>query len=146
MNKQILIKNIKHIIKNVVKENLQMNNPEDAKLEIIRGLKTLYQSVKHEYELSLPEFANIVISQLIKYQDGNLNETKPAPAPAPNTPGAPVITPDKPKQRPGVRRPLTPPKTAPETKPKAKSISESEDNILNKIENRFKKLKNNAKK
>lgn len=141
MNKKILINNIRKIIK----EN--METEDNSMVTIKRGLIKLFDNVRYQYGLNLNDFANACTTILAKYITNNVNENQPKPTPKPSTPGLPTIAPGKPTTKPGPRRPLTPPKTAPQTRPKAKNnISESENNILNKIESRFKKLKNNVKK
>ena len=82
MNK-VKISDIKKIIKSVIKENLE-TEPNDVKTEIKNGIKGLFSSLKDEYKLSFPEFANIVCFMLSKYQDGKMNENNPKPAPAPS--------------------------------------------------------------
>lgn len=138
MNKN-LIQNIKNIIKQVVKENLEMPeepNPAESEQRIKDGLKSLASEVKSEYGTTINQFANLTVSLLSKYVDNNVNENNPKPAPAPSPSPGPGIAPGKPTQRPGPRRPLTPPHTTPSEKPKAGS----EQSIVNKIEDRFKSL------
>lgn len=138
MNKK-LVKNIKTIINQVVKENLEAAaEPNDIKKEVETGLKGLLKSLKDEYGITTAEFANITVALLAKYTTDHMNENnpKPAPAPSPGTSPSPGIAPGKPAQRPGPRRPLTPPHTTPSEKPKAGS----EQRIVAKIEDRFKSL------
>ena len=134
MNK-VKISDIKKIIKSVIKENLE-TEPNDVKTEIKNGIKGLFSSLKDEYKLSFPEFANIVCFMLSKYQDGKMNENNPKPAPAPSPGPGPSTLPGKPAPNPGPRRPLVPPHTIPNPTKKPKA-----EGMLEKITQRYKKLK-----
>ena len=114
MNKKILINNIKKIIEKNLKEN--METEDNSMVTIKRGLVKLFDDVRHQYGLNLNDFANACTTILAKYITNNVNENQPKPSPS--TPGAPVITPDKPKNpiKPGKREPLLPPGVTPSKK------------------------------
>ncbi len=141
MDKKSLALNIKNIIKQVIKENYETPdepNPVESEQRIKDGLKALASEVKAEYGTSINQFANLTVSILSKYVDNNMNENNPAPAPKPSPAPGPGIAPGKPKEKEGPREPLFPPDDNPDTKPKAKL---KESDIINKIEQRFNKLK-----
>lgn len=135
MNKK-LSNSIKRIIKQVIQENLAEPEENNIKDEVILKIKTSFKELQQEHKITLSEFANIVVSMLAKYTTDHMNENNPKPTPTPSPNPGPGIAPGKPAQRPGPRRPLTPPHTTPSKKPKANS----EQQILSKIENRFKSL------
>lgn len=137
MNKKLLINNIKHIINQVVKENLEAA-PNDIKQEVKVGLKGLFESLKDEFGITFAEFANISCALLAKYTSDHMNENNPKPAPTPSPKPGPSTLPGKPAPRPGPREPLFPPDDNPDTKPKAKL---KESDIIKKIEQRFNTLK-----
>lgn len=78
----------------------------------------------------------------MKADEEDLQENSPSPSKPQTEPGTitrPKVTPG---EKPKIRRPLTPGKDAPDTRPKAEGINENEQEIVDKIAQRFDKLKN----
>lgn len=77
----------------------------------------------------------------MKADEEDLQENSPSPSKPQTEPGTitrPKVTPG---EKPKIRRPLTPGKDAPDTRPKAEGINENEQEIVDKISQRYNKLK-----
>jgi len=104
--------------------------------EFFAHLVDQYLSTGNLNEIKKMELNETQLRNLIRKRIKNLLES-PAPAPEkePDIAEPDTDTPRKPR-----RRTLTPPKEAPNTRPKA-STNENEDELINKIAQKYKKLK-----
>lgn len=127
MKKQVL----KEIIQKIIKEELTENQQNSLANRLQRIFNNYKIPVEQHKELMNEIFAALELTGW-----SNIHENQPA-----TVPSKPKIHPGKPTEKPKPRRPLGNPNVQP--KPKAHL---EEDNILNKIVDRFKSKKINESK